>query len=162
MKIDKFVFDLDRTIWDTYDITGRPIWAKQMLPPYEKAGDKIMDDVGSYCVLRTGFRDYIQDLSDRGVKIGFISVGAIKDYEDEFQPSIQMLKIFGIYDLFNSEKVLAYKKESKLQHLRNCKVCYYFDDDEKYLSDAKEVKDVSEFDSKEITDWKLFNERERL
>ena len=111
MKINKFIFDLDRTIWDTYDTTGRPIWAKQMLPPYQKDGDMILDDVGSYCVLRKGFKQYILELSEKNAEIGFISVGAIKDYNDKLQPSIAMLKIFRIYDLFNDEKVLVYKEE---------------------------------------------------
>ena len=133
-----------------------------MLPPYQKDGDMIIDDVGSYCVLRKGFKQYILELSEKNAEIGFISVGAIKNYNDKLQPSIAMLKIFGIYDLFNAEKVLVYKEESKLNYLKKCEVCYYFDDDKKHLDVAAKISDVTEFDSKKIIDWKLFNEQARL
>ncbi len=30
-----YLFDLDNTLWDTFDKNGNPIWAKQLVPPYQ-------------------------------------------------------------------------------------------------------------------------------
>ena len=153
-KFDTYIFDLDRTVWDTYDITDRSIWAKQLIPPYTLVDDnKIVDDVGSYCVLKNGIREFIISLNNKNKKLGFLSIGALYDAPEKYQPSLNLLKLFELYQFFNYEKVLAYKTESKKEYLDELKPCVFFDDDEKHLKMASSIKDVLEIDSKQIADW---------
>ena len=91
---EKFIFDLDRTVWDTYDVTGRPIWAKQLIEPIRVEGERVVDDVGSYCVLKNGVKDFITFLSLQKKSIGYLSVGALFGTPDDEQPSLKILKLF--------------------------------------------------------------------
>ena len=151
---EKFIFDLDRTVWDTYDVTGRPIWAKQLIEPLRVEGERVIDDVGSYCVLKKGVKDFITFLSAQEKRIGYLSVGALYGAPDRDQPSLKLLKLFGLYDMFNYKKILVYKTEPKKDYLKEMGVCVFFDDDEKHLNAAAPLKNVSEIDSKEIQDWR--------
>ena len=153
------IFDLDRTIWDTYDITGRPIWAKQMLQPYRKEGNVIIDDVGSRCVLRENISNYMKYLISKGHEIGFLSVGAAWGLESKDQPSINLLKQFDIYDLFGENRFLEYKTFSKADVLDKVNECVFYDDDEKHLKSAEKIPGVTSHDSSSIVDWKVFYER---
>ena len=151
---EKFIFDLDRTVWDTYDVTGRPIWAKQLIDPLRIEGDRIIDDVGSYCVLKNGVKEFITFLSVQEKSIGYLSVGALYGAPEDNQPSLKLLKLFGLYDMFNYKKILAYKTEPKKNYLRDIGTCVFFDDDEKHLKAASSLEKVLESDSKEIEDWR--------
>jgi predicted phosphatase len=152
------IFDLDRTVWDTYDVTGRPIWAKQMLRPFSRNGNTITDDVGSVCVLRENIVEYFNFLVSQGHEIGFLSVGSAWSLSEEDQPSINLLRDFGLYDLFQEIKFLEYKTTSKKQILKKIPGCVFYDDDEKHLVAAAEVPGITCVDSSEITDWSTFYE----
>ena len=152
------IFDLDRTVWDTYDILGRPIWAKQMLRPYTKEGDRIFDDVGSTCVLRENIFNYMKFLLSRGDKIGFLSVGAAWGLSEEDQPSINLLKEFGLYDFFGEYKILKYKTTPKKPFLEDVPECVFYDDDEKNLIAAREIPGIVCHNSSKIMDWSTFYE----
>ena len=39
-----FYFDLDKNIFDTFDKYKNPIWARQMIPPFNKIDDYIIED----------------------------------------------------------------------------------------------------------------------
>jgi predicted phosphatase len=151
---EKFIFDLDRTVWDTYDVTGRPIWAKQLIEPLRIEGDRIVDDVGYYCILTNGVKDFITLLSLQDKNIGYLSVGALYGVSDNEQPSLKILKLFGLYDMFNYKKILSYKTEPKKEHLRAMAPCVFFDDDEKHIKAAASLEGVLEIDSKNIEDWR--------
>ena len=155
LEQDVFIFDLDRTIWDTYDARNQKIWAKQLVPPFQvKDQNTIIDDVGSYCVLKKGITEFISELSNRNKKIGFLSVGALWDYKEKYQPSLILLKMFNLYKYFNDEKILKYKTYSKCDFLKTYKKCVFFDDDEKHLLAVKDLENVFEVDSTKITDWR--------
>ena len=120
LENDIFMFDLDKTIWNTSNHHKQQIWAKQMLSPLEHDSlkDIIYDDTGSFCVLDEGIKEFLQFLKDSGKKIGFCTNGMILDEDFEKQPSIKMLKIFGIYDFFEI-KILQYKDASKFDAISN-------------------------------------------
>ena len=143
-NIEKFVFDLDRTIWDTYDVRGNPIWAKQMI------------DVGSYCILRQGFREYMNFLHANDKKISFLSVGALYGTRYESQPSVRLLKLFSVYEKFNDTKLLLYKVQEKKKHLQNLAPCVFFDDSPKHLEAVASIENIFEYNSENIKNWSQF------
>ena len=61
-----YLFDLDLTLWDTFDKHGNPIWAKQLIPPYHINGDLLTDDVFATCKLRKGIKEYLIHLREEG------------------------------------------------------------------------------------------------
>ncbi len=152
----RYIFDLDRTIWETFDVTGRPIWAKQMLPPYNLEDKKVTDDVGSFCILKKGFLEFLKTLKKNEIDIGFISVGGIWETAFENQPSVKLLKLFEIYDFFGEHQYLTYKTSSKNPILEKLSPCVFFDDDPKHLVNAEKINGVNVIDSKKIIDWKNY------
>jgi predicted phosphatase len=159
LKEERFIFDLDRTIWDTFDIRGNKIWAKQLLPPFTKNDENtIIDDVGSSCKLRKGVLEFFERLWRANKKIGFLSSGAINGYPKQFQPSINLLKEFDIYKYFNDIKILKYKTFSKYNFFKEGEACVFFDDDNKHLDAVKGLDHICEVDSKDINNWMSFYE----
>ena len=71
---DIFMFDLDRTVFDTYTKKGEPIWAKQLIKPLNRFDeDLIVDDCESECHLQPGIRSVLEYLKLNNKKVGFIS-----------------------------------------------------------------------------------------
>lgn len=149
-----YLFDLDITLWDTYDKYGNQIWAKQMMRPFTIEGDVITDDVFSTCTLRKGVREYLFHLHNNGHELGFISVGAAKHIAYEKQPSYYLLHHFGIYKYFKDVKVLEHKFYNKLDTIEKLegKIIFY-DDSPKNLDAVKHLENVTAIDSFDIRDW---------
>lgn len=149
------IFDLDKTIWDTQDRHGNSIWAKQLIFPFNFiTANKIMDDVYSYCTLRNGVKNYIKKLHVAGHQIGFISNGRHYKFDDKHQPSIELLKMFGLWDHFNSIKILQYKTLSKAIHLEELKEhVVFYDDDIKIRSELSYLSNITIIDSSNIFNW---------
>jgi len=149
------VFDLDLTIWETFDKRGAPIWAKQLIFPLQKiADDVVMDDVGSTCSLKKGVREYFAQLKLNNLTIGFVSAGRHWNFDDDHQPSLHLLELFGLAHFFNGVKVLSYKTVKKSEVLRghNQKIIFY-DDDDKVIEDLGQLPHVHILDAKKIDDW---------
>ena len=108
------IFDLDLTVWETYDKNGYQIWAKQLIFPLIKISeDEISDDVGSKCILKIGIREYLNRIQAKNLSIGYVSVGRHWNLEDKLQPSIHLIQLFDLEKYFNSLKILTYKNMSK-------------------------------------------------
>ena len=152
-KYNTFIFDLDKTLWDTVDKYGQSIWAKQMIPPFAPQDTAVTDDVGSRCVMKPGVREYLNFLFMSGKKIGFLSTGLLWGVTHEEQPSIKMLKYFSINDFFNFKRALLYKTDLKIHSLKDIGDCIFFDDNDEVISRASTLENVRVIDSKEITDW---------
>ena len=160
---DTFIFDLDRTIWDTVSKTGDPIWAKQMLCPYSAVNEnRVVDDVFSVCTLHDGIQEFLENLAAKDKKIGFLSRGAAYEVPYEKQPSILLLKEFGIYDFFNYKKILVYKEKNKADYLHaiisDVRTCVFFDDMEKDLLAGQTVEGVIAVNRNSFKNWSLINE----
>jgi predicted phosphatase len=149
-----FIFDLDLTIWDTFDKYHNQIWAKQLIPPYKIDGDVVTDDVFSTCTLRKGVREYIHHLVNEGHQIGFISVGAYYGLPFANQPSYNMLQLFDIYQYFDAPQLLKYKLYDKTETIKKVedKIVFY-DDSPKVLEALKPYNNVIAIDSTNIKDW---------
>ena len=106
--------------------------------------------------MRQGFREYINYLHSKDKHISFLSVGALHGAPSDIQPSIQMLKLFGIYELFNDAKFLLYKIEEKKKHLQNLAPCVFFDDSPKHLQAVANIENIFEINSENIDNWSQF------
>ena len=149
-----YLFDLDLTLWDTFDKHGNPIWAKQLIPPYHINGDTITDDVFATCKLRKGVKEYLIHLRKEGHQVGFISVGAYFGMAPAKQPSVRALELFGILRYFNGAHVLEYKTYNKAQYIGTLedKIIFY-DDSPKNFEAVKDLTNVICVDSLNILDW---------
>ena len=107
------VFDLDKTLWFCADKHGESIWAKQLLPPLMKEGGMIYDDVGSTCSLNERIYNLVKCLFSKEVPLSYLSVGGIYNYPDNLQPSLALLRLFGLLDIFDQRSELAYKTYKK-------------------------------------------------
>jgi len=156
-EYDIFMFDLDRTVFDTYSKSGEPIWAKQMIKPLVQIDkNTVKDDCESVCYLQNGIRSVLKYLYSKDKKVGFISRGGVYNLEYKKQPSILLLKAFGIFDYFSYIKLLFYKDEIKANHLSKIGGCVFFDDMDKDLDAAREIPDVVVIDRKGFKQWDDF------
>ena len=149
------IFDLDKTIWDCFDLHGNSIWAKQLLPPFSISGSLVTDDVGSTCRLRNGVHKYISSLVSSGSQIGYCSVGRVYHLPDQYQPSIILLDLFNL-SFAPSLSFLGYKTDSKVEHLMNIGPCVFYDDDQKHHIALRDIESVFLVDSSGIIDWDAF------
>lgn len=153
-KSSFFIFDIDRTLIDTKDSDGQLIWLKNMQPPYRAISAVCIEDAnGSRCYLQKGAREYLALLDALGKTIGYLSVGGLKDTPDENQPSIIIMKMFGIYQYFNGPKHLLYKTATKHDKLAQLECCVFFDDDEKHIAAAQEIESVFVVDRNSFSSW---------
>ncbi len=150
-----YVFDLDLTIWETFDKRGSPIWAKQLIFPMQKiTEDLVIDDVGSTCSLKKGVREYFSLLKLNNLTIGYVSAGRHWNFDDDHQPSLHLLELFGLSHFFNGMKVLNYKTIKKSEILKEYKQkIIFYDDDDKVIEDVGQLSHVHIFDAKKIDDW---------
>lgn len=133
------VFDLDKTVWFCADKHGGSIWAKQLVPPYRKEEWIIYDDVGSVCRLNERIYALIKNLVSKQVSLSYLSVGGIYGYPDNFQPSLTLLRLFGLIDFFDERSELAYKTYKKSNFFKRYQ-------DEQFLlvdDNAEVLRDVS-------------------
>ena len=153
-EYDVFMFDLDRTVFDTYTKKGEPIWAKQMIQPFTHFNEgRVSDDCESICYLQPGIDVVLNYLKSNDKQIGFISRGGVLDVEYENQPSILLLKMFGIYEYFSFKKIMLYKTDVKAIHLSEIGKCVFFDDMDKDLNEAKKIDGIKTFDRKGFDYW---------
>ena len=153
-EYDIFMFDLDRTVFDTFTKGGEPIWAKQMIQPLKTLDeDLVVDDCESECILQPGIRQVLKYLKSKNKKVGFISRGGVFNIEYEKQPSVLLLKAFGILNYFSYIRLLFYKDEVKAGHLSQFGKCVFFDDMDKDLDEARKIDGVKVIDRKEFDNW---------
>lgn len=156
MGIPKYIFDLDKTLWNCYNASGEEVWAKQLSPPFVFKSDNVLCDASGSCVkLHNGFREYIKRLAELAdmPSIGFLSVGALQDIPLEEQPSVAILQKFELYSYFNAERILVFKTEKKDKYLKDMGYCVFIDDDDKHLADARKLSNVTVIDRKSFKDW---------
>jgi predicted phosphatase len=155
----KYIFDLDKTIWDCHAFDGSSLFAKQMVPPFVRHGDKILDSKNSICALYPGVREFLESLRKSSQDVGYLSLGGGFNISMDHQPSVLLLKEFGLYGLFNSDKILDYyldadhQKKTKNSYLAKIAPCVFLDDDDVMIKAAKSVKGVKAVDRKSIQEW---------
>lgn len=137
----KVIVDLDNTLFHTSDKYGNHIWAKQLVQPFAHVladnVEKIVDDVGSACILRPDAKPFLNELSRMNCQVGFISNGRAFALEERQQSSLVVLNMFGLMPYFNLCRILQYKTACKIMALRTvCSPdeCFFVDDDDKILA----------------------------
>lgn len=149
-----YIFDLDLTLWDTFNKHKSQIWAKQLVWPMQYENDVVTDDVFSTCTLRKGVREYLSWLRDNNHTVGYVSAGRHWFFDDDIQPTIHLLEAFGIDKYFNGVRILNYKtmdKSDAIEHI-NEKIVFY-DDSPKVIQELKRLDNVIAVDSTHIKDW---------
>lgn len=152
--------DLDLTIWESRDRYGNMIWAKQLVPPFTRSNDdELTDDVGSTCTLKTGVRKFLEQCSEKALRLTYITNGAYFGLPDEYQPCELVLKALDIRQHFGRENQIFYKSVEKWKHLEPERMkmtdisVYFFDDNDLILSHARKIEGLHVIDSKSISDW---------
>ena len=155
----KYIFDLDNTLWDCSSSNGISIFAKHMIPPFVEKNGVIVDSENSICCLHAGVKSFLSELRRSSHSVGFLSVGARLKIRMEEQPSVLLLKAFGIYELFDAEKILDYyldednNRVTKECYLKDIGPCVFVDDDDRMLESAKRVLGVRTVDRKTMKSW---------
>ena len=154
MKVEAIIFDLDKTIWNCYKKnSSKQIWAKQLVPPFKLLSPNCIEDsIGQKCFLHHDFKNFLNRVYGN-YKLGFLSVGALKDEKYDKQPSILLLKKFEIYEYFNYEKYLLWKDESKYEKLKNMCTCAFIDDDKKHTDPAHKLDNVFVIERDYFKNW---------
>jgi predicted phosphatase len=153
--------DLDLTIWECFDKHQNPIWGKQMLPPFRlTASDSLVDDVGSVCILRNGFNQFIFESSKKGNEHIYITNGGYYGLPIEYQPVEMLLLAFEIRKYFVKNNIVLYKTDKKWEVLRRISQgwsgrMFLYDDNVEILSNASEIEALTVIDSKDILDWRV-------
>ena len=133
---DLFIFDADNTIWDG------DVPAAAMESPFKKIDeDTIEDSQGQEIFLRENIREILLKLKDLGRDIGLISKSEKPDVDYQDQPVIQLLKGFGILDLFN-EMVVVDHDIPKSAFIPQGRRTVFIDDEIDNLRDVEENTDA--------------------
>jgi len=153
---DEFYFDLDKTIWNTYNKFGNEIWAKQMLFPLTVSTEIelcIVDDVGTKCLLQPGVRQVLEFLHANNKRMKYISCGA--RFESGQQPSDILLRSFGIQHYFNQfGSILKYKTYNKADAFENIQTnVVLFDDDDDVIQKVCQNSSVKIINRKNFSSW---------
>lgn len=151
-------FDLDGTIWNTYNKFGQPIWARQMIAPYNLIDNfTIQDDCLSICKLDTDIIDFLKKISLH--KISYISRGGNLHVLNEEQPSVKLLKLFNIYEFFSDSKILLHKNQIKYEHIKiNADKVFFIDDSNEELEKMKTAHpSIICINRNSFTSWKNLN-----
>ncbi len=140
------IFDLDNTVFTTFDRYGNHIWSKQMIQPfYHDIVDdveQIIDDVGSICKLLPNRKDVIRSLAEQKFSIGYLSNGRSLALNESQQPTLIILEMFGLLGYFNSCRILQYKtgcKVAAIKSLFDLESCLVLDDDDRHILAFQEV-----------------------
>ena len=137
---DTYIFDLDDTLWSGH-------WAKMLVGNLKLVDDfTIEDELGNKLALKYGVKDFLKQKS-KVSKIGFVSRGGLIDIDKNNQPSIKVLRTFGILDYFNYCRHTIYKTEDKGKYVIPNGRTLYIDDNDNDLRDVLNSHKASVFSS---------------
>ena len=128
---DTYIFDLDDTLWSGH-------WAKMLVGNFITKHPLIIEDeLENKLTLKYGVKNFLKEKS-KVSKIGFVSRGGLIDIDKHDQPSIKVLRTFGILDYFNYCRHTIYKTEDKSKYVNPSGHTLYVDDNENDLNDVRE------------------------
>lgn len=134
-NFDTIIFDLDFTLWDGCE---KDFWAKKLKHPINLEKNYIFDSEGKFIKLQNGVAEMLRVLEKENKNIGFITRGGLLKTKDEDQPPIKCLKLFGIFDFFNYEKIVLFKTDIKSKYLKPFGKTIYIDDNPIDLNDISD------------------------
>ncbi len=111
---DTVIFDLDGVVWDCTDKNGTLIGAYKTVSPYERKSREVVVDIeGNIITLQKDIDKVLGILDDHNINLGIVSTGqklidVTNRVESPFesQPSILLLKKFGLFNYFNYDIIL--------------------------------------------------------
>ena len=131
MDYNTYIFDLDDTLWSGH-------WAKMLVGNFITKHPLIIEDeLENKLTLKYGVKNFLKEKS-KVSKIGFVSRGGLIDIDKHDQPSIKVLRTFGILDYFNYCRHTIYKTEDKSKYVNPSGHTLYVDDNENDLNDVRE------------------------
>lgn len=148
---DTYIFDLDDTLWFGH-------WAKMLVGNLKLVNDStIEDELGGKLHLKSGVKKFLEEKS-KVSKIGFVSRGGLIDILEHNQPSIKVLKTFGILEYFSYCRHTIYKTEDKAKYVKPSGRTLYIDDNENDLNDVREKNKDTIFSNSSSLDTVNANE----
>jgi hypothetical protein len=144
-------FDLDKTLWNSYNFNGDEFFAKNVRNPkyVDHLRTTVYGELG-IIKLQVGVHSIIEALS-QDYSIGIISLGGLQGVSLELQPSYKALELFGLLK-YISKIVLTYKDGNKGELLNGEKVSLVIDDDPTQLV-SMSSKGFNVLDRAELKDW---------
>ena len=140
MDYDTYIFDLDDTLWSGH-------WAKMLVGNFITKHPLIIEDeLENKLTLKYGVKNFLKEKS-KVSKIGFVSRGGLIDIDKDDQPSIKVLRTFGILDYFNYCRHTIYKTEDKGKYVIPNGRTLYIDDNDNDLRDVLNYHKASVFSS---------------
>ena len=140
MDYNTYIFDLDDTLWSGH-------WAKMLVGDLRLTNScTIKDELGNELCLNLGVKEFFRE-KYRSCNIGFVSRGGLLNIDKDDQPSIKVLRTFGILDYFNYCRHTIYKTEDKGKYVIPNGRTLYIDDNDNDLRDVLNYHKASVFSS---------------
>ena len=140
MDYNTYIFDLDDTLWSGH-------WAKMLVGNFITKHPLIIEDeLENKLTLKYGVKNFLKEKS-KVSKIGFVSRGGLLNIDKDNQPSIKVLRTFGILDYFNYCRHTIYKTEDKGKYVIPNGRTLYIDDNDNDLRDVLNRHEASVFSS---------------
>jgi predicted phosphatase len=134
-NFDTIIFDLDFTLWDGCE---KDFWAKKLKHPINLEKNYIFDSENKFIKLQNGVVEMLSALEKENKNIGFITRGGLLKTKYEDQPPIKCLKLFGIFNFFNYEKIVLFRTDIKSKYLKPFGKTIYIDDNPIDLNDISD------------------------
>lgn len=151
-NFDTIIFDLDFTLWDGCE---KDFWAKKLKHPINLNKNRIFGSDNKFIELQHGVPEMLKALENQNKNIGFITRGGLLETKYEDQPPIVCLKLFGIFDFFNYEKIVLFRTDTKSKYLKPFGKTIYIDDNPLDLNDISSAhQGVSVLDRNSFSKWK--------
>ena len=140
MDYNTYIFDLDDTLWSGH-------WAKMLVGDLRLTNPyAIKDELGNELCLNLGAKEFLRE-KHKSCNIGFVSRGGLLNIDKDSQPSIKVLRTFGILDYFNYCRHTIYKTEDKGKYVIPNGRTLYIDDNDNDLRDVLNSHKTSVFSS---------------
>lgn len=150
--------DLDKTIFNSYltffNSSKRiECWAMNLYDPFSLSNPFTVEARNGLCILQEGFVEWFNKAKNFHYSVNFISAGAEPGLPHELQPSVKILKLFGLYDRFDKKIILPYpvNKGSLIGSGRNLDV--FIDDSEEFLDQARKENIHMVVDRNSFSTW---------
>ncbi len=147
------VFDLDGVIWDCYQPNGQGTGAFTALAPFKReAGNIVVATNGVVIRLQEGVDKLIKSLDRAGKNLGIVSRSEATGLTFAAQPSVMLLKSFGLYDYFNYDVIIKTGIE-KSQYVKPNGKTLFIDDNPQNLQTVNQKDQVDTLNRKSFGPW---------
>lgn len=152
---DTVIFDLDNTIWNCSASNGNRMGAYETEPPYKLISIGVLQDIkGNIIELQEGVAEILKILDQEDKNMGIVSRGEKINRPFDAQPSIMILKKFGLYQYFNYEVVLKAGID-KQEYCKPLGTTLFIDDDNTQLQSVMQRDDIDVLPRQSFQNWNI-------